>query len=121
MRRRGVLHIRGQNTLTGALRVVLAIARGGQEVRAAAAAAMAAETALRGHAARPRQQQEAFQLIFTHRKNARHRRAQIACGCFYGAGSALGVAEARGGPSNRARWPAGPREGRFAAFTSFWL
>ena len=79
---------------------------------------MAAETALQGHAAPPRQLQEAFQLIFTHRKNASHGRVQINCGCFYGAGSALGEAEARGGPSNRARWPAGIPEGRFATFTS---
>ena len=52
-------------------------------------------------------------------KNASHRRVQIDCGCFYGAGSALGVAEARGGQSTRARWQAGPREGRFAIYTLF--
>ena len=71
---------------------------------------MAAETALQGHAAPPRQLQEAFQLIFTHRKNASHRRVQGGCGCFNGAARAVGEAEARGGPRTRARWPPRPPE-----------
>ena len=80
-----------------ALLVVLGAARGGEEVRAAAAVAVAAATARAGHAAPPRQLQEALQLISLLRKNARHRRVQSGSGCFYGAGCAVDEAEA-------ARW-----------------
>ena len=53
-------------------------------------------------------------------KTHRHGRVQIDCGCFYGAGSALGVAEAQGGSRNRARWPAGPLESEEPRRTFLW-
>ena len=113
MRRRGAWHTRAEY-IEGAPRVVLAAARGGSKM-------LPWRQRRRYEAARHSQGlqlQEDFQLIFTHRKNARHGRVQIDCGCFYGAGSALGEAEARGGPRTRARWPPRPPETRFAALTS---
>ena len=70
-------------------------------------------------ARQPKANAKALDFSICPRKNASHRRVQGGCGFFYGAGRAVGKAEARGGPSTRARWPPRAPETRFAIFTFF--